>query len=245
MKTKPDDLITVELTRVLASDCFSRATQLRRLLAYLVESARAGRVLTEQDVAIEALGRRTGFDPLADAIVRKEMGRLRRRLATFYEQEGRGQRRRIQIPKGSYTATLSAASPLVVLPLQSAHIHLLFQPLRALGTICPSFVEVLSDDLLTGLVRRPHIVVATGPGKEQPDFQLWGNVTQTRPDALSVRLRLSHTHSGCIFWQTEQTFSGAITPDEREGLVGQVDLAAQRNGSAILPVSDGCPPVAV
>ena len=56
----------------------------------------------EYEIACDVLGRRSNFDPLEDNIVRAQMSHLRRKLETYYREEGRSDPLRLSIPKGSY-----------------------------------------------------------------------------------------------------------------------------------------------
>ena len=94
-----------ELETVLASDSFSRAPALSRLLTYVCGEYLAGRgeFLKEYTVGIEALGRGPNFDPDHDSVVRVMATRLRKRLAAYYAEEGAGHRLRIQLPESGYS----------------------------------------------------------------------------------------------------------------------------------------------
>lgn len=78
-----------ELQAVLSSAAFARARQAKRLLTWLVTQLlddRAG-LLNEYDVALHVFHRRD-HDPTSDAHIRKQISRLRARLASFYADEG-------------------------------------------------------------------------------------------------------------------------------------------------------------
>ena len=94
-----------ELEAVLASASFSRAPAISRLLAYLCEQYLAGKgeFLKEYTIGTEALGRGANFDPDHDSVVRVMATRLRRRLATYYADEGAGHKLRIQLPESGYS----------------------------------------------------------------------------------------------------------------------------------------------
>jgi TolB-like protein/cytochrome c-type biogenesis protein CcmH/NrfG len=102
------------LERLLASRTFSRSAQLRHFLEYTV-----GRSLTEPKpsikeytIAIEVFGRPASYDPRADPIVRTEALRLRKKLASYYQTEGKDETVRIEYPKGSYVpAFVGTRSP--------------------------------------------------------------------------------------------------------------------------------------
>lgn len=73
---------------------------LRDLLLYLWQNRHTE--LTEYQLGIEILGRRSDFDPKTDATVRVNIGRLRQRLASYYEVEGKDDPVRLSIPVGVY-----------------------------------------------------------------------------------------------------------------------------------------------
>jgi predicted ATPase len=90
--------------RVLASDTFSKAHSLRRLLAYVVDETLAGRAdqLKEYAIGVEVFGRGAAFDPRADTIVRVQARRLRAKLDEYYAAEGYADGVAIHVPTGSY-----------------------------------------------------------------------------------------------------------------------------------------------
>lgn len=93
-----------ELQRVLASPDFPATPRNRQFLAYAVENELAGTSgeITAVLVATRVFGRRAGFDPNKDPIVRIEAGKLRRDLETYYLKSGRHNPLRISMPKGGY-----------------------------------------------------------------------------------------------------------------------------------------------
>jgi serine/threonine-protein kinase len=98
--------IRAELRTILATDAFRRSQHSSRLLQRLVEYALAGRAdeLKEYSLAVEALGRKPSFDPRIDPIVRVEVGRLRKKLKEYYENEERENSIRILLPLRRYAA---------------------------------------------------------------------------------------------------------------------------------------------
>jgi len=105
--------IRAELPKILTSQRFRNAEQLRNFLSFIVEKTLAGHgdELKESVVAMEAFQRRSSFDPRLDAFVRVQAGRLRTALAEYYETESHGDAVRIDVPKGSYTPVFSRCSP--------------------------------------------------------------------------------------------------------------------------------------
>jgi len=88
----PEALLAVELERLAASPSFRRSPRQVRLLRYLIAESRAGRAgrLKESVIAVDVFDRRAStFDGRADTTVRVEIGRLRRRLARYYAEDGR------------------------------------------------------------------------------------------------------------------------------------------------------------
>ncbi|MEH6814395.1 MAG: hypothetical protein V7677_17820, partial [Motiliproteus sp.] len=66
--------------------------------------------LNQYAIAIDVFDRDETFDPSIDAIVRVEAGRLRSKLLEYYDELGREQPIRIELPKRSYTASFRRQS---------------------------------------------------------------------------------------------------------------------------------------
>jgi serine/threonine-protein kinase len=124
-----DGDVTRTLAHVLSSRSFARAEQLRRLLAYIVETAVAGResTLKETVIGVDVFDLPPDFDPKSDPIVRIEMRRLRNRLRQYYESEGASDPYVINLEPGSYVPRFgpkAKQSPqkvsIAVLPFESA-----------------------------------------------------------------------------------------------------------------------------
>jgi len=104
--------------RVAASQDFRKSTRLREFLLYVCRRALTGRIseIREQQVGLDVFGRRLGYNPADDNIVRVEARELRRRLDHYFDAEGAQEPIRIRIPKGGYAPVFEAAgsAPLVV-----------------------------------------------------------------------------------------------------------------------------------
>lgn len=100
----PPEAVHAELERVLASPTFAQSERLSRFLRFAVEETLHGRgeQLKEYFLGLEVFDREESYDPRTDPIVRVEAGRLRSKLAKYYEAEGRGDPLVIALPKGSY-----------------------------------------------------------------------------------------------------------------------------------------------
>jgi len=98
------DQFKAELDAVIASGIFAKAPSLALLLEYVCNKYLEGQAeqIKEYNIAVEALGRPSSFDPRQDSIVRVEAFRLRKRLKQYYETEGVDHPWRILIPPGQY-----------------------------------------------------------------------------------------------------------------------------------------------
>ena len=106
----PSALIEVTLERVIASGTFRRSQRHRQFLVHVVRAGLAGRhdLLKEVIIGLEVFGRLLPeYDPRRDPIVRVEAGRIRDKLARFYDSEGAGEAFQIVIPIGSYLPQFS------------------------------------------------------------------------------------------------------------------------------------------
>lgn len=77
---------------------------LRSLLAYLGNASLAGSTaaLKEYTIGVEVFGRGASFDAASDTIVRVQARRLRAKLESFYQGEGKQELVEIRLPKGRY-----------------------------------------------------------------------------------------------------------------------------------------------
>jgi TolB-like protein len=92
----PEELCRAHLNRILSSATFARAEQLRRLVEWLGYRSLGRNVSPPAEKEIgETVLKRQGFDPQTNSLVRKEVSRLRNKLAQYYAREGA--RERIQI----------------------------------------------------------------------------------------------------------------------------------------------------
>jgi hypothetical protein len=96
--------VRLHLRRILDSPHFVHAHQLQQFLEHLVEAALEGRAddLKEYSLGRDVFRRGESYDPRNDAIVRVQASILRKRLTAYYENGGKADRIRIELPKGSY-----------------------------------------------------------------------------------------------------------------------------------------------
>jgi TolB-like protein/Flp pilus assembly protein TadD len=118
-KTPPPPDVKAAVDRIIAGQTFAHSDALASLLRYVVEKAASGHAdeIKEYTIALEVFGR-SSYDAQIDSLVRVQAAKLRKRLATYYETEGRGEPVHIEIPKGSYVPTFHEVLP--VQPPESA-----------------------------------------------------------------------------------------------------------------------------
>lgn len=110
----PQPAVLGQLERVLASPQLSHSDRLTRLLRFVVSETLAGRAgeLKETRLGLAVLERPVGtYDPAIDPIVRVQMGRLRKRLADYYQNQGAADPLLIEVPRGRYAPRFTWRSP--------------------------------------------------------------------------------------------------------------------------------------
>lgn len=111
-RIEPEDMVVRrQLERILSSPGFARNERLSGFLRFVVERHLEGRdpELKETVIAIEVFGRPPDYNPKQDAVVRIEAGRLRARLAEYYQGGGAGDPIVIELPKGGYVPAFRQA----------------------------------------------------------------------------------------------------------------------------------------
>lgn len=99
--------LQAEIERLVASHTLHGSESLCKLLRYLGQHAveHPGVPVKEYQIATEVFGRQPDFDPQLDSMVRVQAGRLRAKLAEYYNSEGAADRLVVELPKGSYAVT--------------------------------------------------------------------------------------------------------------------------------------------
>jgi hypothetical protein len=93
-----------QLKRVLLSRHFVKARKKSRFLEFMCEQALCGKAgeLNEYTIGAEIYERGPGFNSHEDSIVRVQAHEIRKSLLAYYEDEGRYDRVRIDLPAGGY-----------------------------------------------------------------------------------------------------------------------------------------------
>ena len=107
------EAVRTEMKRILKSNKFRGSQKQRDFLKFVVEETLQGRAsqIKGYTVAVTVYGRKSGFDPQVDPIVRVEAGRLRRALEHYYLTAGKKDPLRIEIPKGAYVPVFHSVQP--------------------------------------------------------------------------------------------------------------------------------------
>lgn len=93
------------LDKILSSKEFSSSKIYESYLTYLIEATKEGKSLKETTIAIDVFGKDANFNPAEDTIVRSHAYTLRKKLQSYYYDEGKDDKFRLRIPKGHYEAT--------------------------------------------------------------------------------------------------------------------------------------------
>ncbi|HDQ44784.1 MAG TPA: hypothetical protein ENN17_04680 [bacterium] len=164
------------LEKILSSKEFSHSKIYQTYLTYLVEAACSGKELKETTIAIEVFGKDARFNPAEDTIVRSHTYTLRKKLESYYYNEGKEDKYRLKIPKGHYETTFVPVS-------DTYHPKTLFLkilrnfPLLIIAALCVllGLLWKQQKDLETEL-RCYHIT-----GKDDP---IWGEYLQSNLPVL-------------------------------------------------------------
>jgi hypothetical protein len=93
-----------ELKRVLLSRHFIKAKKKSRFLEFMCERALSGKAgeVNEYTIGVDIYERGPDFNPHEDSIVRVQAHEIRKSLVAYYEDEGREDRVRVDLPVGGY-----------------------------------------------------------------------------------------------------------------------------------------------
>jgi hypothetical protein len=93
-----------QINRLVSSHALHGSESLCKLLRYLAKHAvdHPGAPIKEFQIATEVFGRSAEFDPQLDSMVRVQAGRLRSKLAEYYNSDGLEDPLAVELPKGTY-----------------------------------------------------------------------------------------------------------------------------------------------
>jgi hypothetical protein len=95
--------------RIVGSASFGKSALLSKFLLYVCDRALSGKTdeISEYQIGIHVFGRRPGYSPGEDNIVRNYARQLRQRLDNYFEVEGKFEALRLSIPRGKYVPLFS------------------------------------------------------------------------------------------------------------------------------------------
>jgi hypothetical protein len=101
-----------QVERLAHSKTFETSEVHRRLLHYLAEKTLTGEAdrLKEYTIGLEAFGKPPSYDPRHDSIVRLQVGRLRQKLASYYQTEAVDDSIQVSLPKGAFKLSFQEAN---------------------------------------------------------------------------------------------------------------------------------------
>lgn len=96
--------VKIEMDRIVETKRFRNSGRFPKLLCYLVEETLCGRgeLLKERSIGTSVLGCPADYDTADNPIVRVTVAEIRKRLALYYQEEGRNACVRIDLKPGRY-----------------------------------------------------------------------------------------------------------------------------------------------
>ncbi len=121
----PKDCLDL-LAKIEASKEFASARLDKKLLRYLVESTLDGLSIKETTIAIDVFDKDTQFNPGEDSSVRSHIYTIRKKLDSYYANEGSNDHIRFVIPKGQYHVTFRKTSRFASFLSTRTSLHILW-----------------------------------------------------------------------------------------------------------------------
>ncbi|MDP5221013.1 adenylate cyclase [Ruegeria sp. 2205SS24-7] len=105
--------VRVALQRLVGSQTFAGSQRLQDFLIYVVEESINGRAdeIRAKTIAMDVYGATMSEMARRENVVRVDAGRLRRKLAEYYVEDGRDEVTVFDLPKGGYAPEISIRSP--------------------------------------------------------------------------------------------------------------------------------------
>jgi len=97
-----DQDIQNSVEKILNSRDFRDSSVYRNLLSYLITATLEKKTPKEITIAIDVFGKAPSFNLNKDSTVRSHMHNLRNKLDNYYQNDGKGDKIRLNIPKGHY-----------------------------------------------------------------------------------------------------------------------------------------------
>ena len=227
-----------ELERVV--EALTRWPRLSHLLRYMGEKLFSGDVdhLNEYNIATEVLGRsKTVFNAAEDAIARVETHRLRKRLATFYETDGKDHLIQVTLPAGGYVPVFihkPAEAPFPAPPdsAQTSEAEPGSQEGRRSHWSIPRWKSLASAAILVfaalglylyrhHIAHSPSAMIGSSPASASTPLP-----SQSGASSPAIRLLAGYsgpprTDSAGKLWNSDQYFSGGAGWQRLPGFIGR------------------------
>ena len=225
--------IRCALHRVMSSTAFAKAPRMCALLSFLMEKKLGGAegALTEYAIGMQLFRRDpAAYDTAIDPVVRVQIGRLRTRLADYYDALKEVGALQICIPAGSYVPVLRRHGPDV--PATDIE-RLELMPLRCLSLDDrnSAFAGGVDEELCSRLfVRFPAMLQVRGGSGLGSDsshhgagarMRLEGSI-RVEQDTVRVSVRLIDSIAGHTVWTAQCDASGVLGIALQEALANAV-----------------------
>lgn len=173
---------------ILSTERFTASNTLKKILTYVVQEELEGRGerIKGLSIAWDALGKKNDFDPQRNPVVRVSVSRLRSALDAYYNEEGKADLVRIEIPKGSYRPFFhdqrnesdgkvrntsdgdgieKQIIPVLEMPKKSIYWPILLSVLIIFSALTFSFwnAVVQTDDIQLGSIGQSHPIIEILP----------------------------------------------------------------------------------
>lgn len=209
-----------QLKQISAHGLFARSERMARFLRLAVERTLEGKPeeLKEYLIGVEVFDRPASYDPRIDPIVRVEARRLRAKLKSYYDGDGRNDPVRIAFRPGSYVPEFQVYADKLVRPEPAPDVHTVaVLPFANLSATAEHdyFSDGLTEELIHALTKLSGMrVVAWNSAArlrgEEQDVQevrrqlhvanvLTGSV-RIAGASLRVRAQLIDTATGVYLW---------------------------------------------
>jgi hypothetical protein len=188
LKCEESERLLAQIERILRSNTFHKSDVLKRLLKFLSERTASGEAdgLKEYVIATDALGKPSSYDPRFDSSVRIQIGRLRQKLAEYYQKEGSDDSTVIELRKGRFKLTWTQRTRQQASRVKSSYFGAIWR--TVLGTSAILIVLALAAHTLVK-ANLPTATTRGGFDSKSPDIgKLWDRfLTGDRPLILAIQ----------------------------------------------------------
>ena len=216
------------MRRVASSVTFEKSPRLRAFFLHVCRCASENKSeeATEPQIAIYVYGRRPGYNPNDDNIVRSQARMLRMKLEHHFANEGKDEPIVITIPKGQYLPIFETrpkepqAQPKILVPAER-------QPRRSTQVLVGATVVLGLGAIWLGYLRfqsrgsaPPSSVVATAsdyqPEQNKAEPQAKNQRFALASDAGDIRITAGHTGSHYVDmwghrWESDRYYEGGVS----------------------------------